>query len=82
MTMVMSDEISAGNFKARCLQLMDDVQSSRKELVITKRGVPVAKLVPVDAAAPDVFGCMRGSAEIHGELLEPAAAAEDWEAVR
>ena len=40
-------EIAAGEFKARCLKLMDEVQATGEEVVITKRGKPVAKLVPV-----------------------------------
>ena len=39
--------IAAGKFKARCLTLMDDVQATRQPILITKRGKPVAKLVPV-----------------------------------
>ena len=55
-------EIAAGEFKAKCLQLMDEVQEEGIELVITKRGKPVAKLVPADAekTADDGWGCMKG----------------------
>ena len=41
--------MAAGEFKARCLQVMDEVRSTRTPVVITKRGKPVAKLVPADA---------------------------------
>jgi prevent-host-death family protein len=44
-------EITASQFKARCLALLDEVSESGSELVVTKRGRPVAKLVPVDADA-------------------------------
>lgn len=40
--------IPAGIFKARCLAIMDEVQAKRQAVVITKRGKPVAKLVPVE----------------------------------
>ena len=40
--------MQAGEFKARCLKVMDQVQKTREPLVITKRGKPVAKLVPAD----------------------------------
>lgn len=53
--------IPAGEFKARCLQIMDDVAETHSEVVITKYGRPVAKLVPVDEDAPDSFGAMAGS---------------------
>lgn len=45
----MSKEISASQFKARCLALFDEVAALGGELVVTKRGKPVAKVVPVEA---------------------------------
>ncbi len=74
MTMVMShgmrQEIAAGEFKAKCLRLLDEVQRTRKEILITKRGRPVARLLPVGEVSP-ILGRMRGSAEIAGDLLAP-----------
>lgn len=72
----------AGRFKATCLKVMDDVRRRRVEVVITKNGVPVAKLVPLDEPRKDIFGCMVGTARIKGDITAPAAPAEDWEAVR
>lgn len=65
-------EIPAGEFKARCLQLMDKVARSREPIVITKRGKPVAKLVPADAPAQraPLFGYMVGTAEIRGDIVD------------
>ena len=40
--------IGAGDFKARCLALLDEVAAQRTQIVVTKRGVPVARVVPVD----------------------------------
>ena len=62
--------IAAGEFKQHCLQLMDEVRLRRTSLVITKRGKPVAKLVPVDDA-PDAYGSMSGSVKYHGDIVEP-----------
>lgn len=74
-------EIPAGEFKARCLQLMDEVQETGREVVITKRGRPVARLVPVaEAPSRAVFGCMRGSVTIVGDIVAPLE--EPWEASR
>ena len=70
--------IPAGSFKAECLRLMDEVALRRKPIIITKRGKPVAKLVPVDERAPDVFGCMAGTVKIHGDIIEPIDV--EWEA--
>jgi prevent-host-death family protein len=72
----------AGQFKARCLQVMEDVQSTRESVVITKRGRPVAKLVPADGQPDDVFGCMKGEIEIVGDIVSPAVPLEDWEILR
>jgi prevent-host-death family protein len=71
-------EIPAGKFKALCLKLMDDVQRDRTQIVITKRGIPVAKLVPVDEVALDLFGFLEGDIEIIGDIMAPLP--EKWEA--
>jgi len=80
--MVMKKTISAGAFKAQCLKLMDQVNAQRLELVITKRGKPVARLVPVEAAPTSIFGCMAGTFTILGDLIEPVVDPSDWEANR
>ena len=68
--------IAAGEFKARCLQLMDDVNRDGVEVIITKRGRPVAKLVPFSAPAPvDIFGSMRGTVVIKDNIIRPDPAA-------
>jgi prevent-host-death family protein len=72
----------AGQFKARCLKVMDDVHSTRESVVITKRGRPVARLVPADGQPDDVFDCMRGEVEIVGDIVSPAVPLEDWEVLR
>jgi prevent-host-death family protein len=71
MTMDIVMDIPAGEFKAKCLQLMDRVARSREPIVITKRGKPVAKLVPPDEPEPrpPLFGYMAGTAEIRGDIV-------------
>ena len=64
-------EIPAGRFKAHCLRLMDEVRDSRTELIITKYGRPVAKLVPVDDEIPDVIGWLRDTVTYHGDIVAP-----------
>lgn len=72
-------EIKAGVFKAKCLELMDRVAEGHEEIIITKRGKPVARLVPVEQKpAPDPFGCMKGTAEILGDIISPIDV--EWEA--
>lgn len=72
--------IPAGTFKARCLAIMDEVQSKRQAVVITKRGKPVAKLVPVEPEKDDIFGFMKGKGgiEIKGDIVSPAFTPEEW----
>jgi prevent-host-death family protein len=71
-TMETTMEIPAGEFKAKCLQLMDEVARSREPIVITKRGRPVAKLVPPDEPGPraPLFGYMAGTADIRGDIVD------------
>jgi len=70
-------QVPAGEFKSKCLKFMDEVQKSRHAIVITKRGKPVAKLVPVDEA-PSLFGSMKASVTILGDIVSPLG--ERWEA--
>lgn len=71
--------ISAAEFKAKCLKLIDEVAKSHVPLIITKRGKPVAKLAPIDEETPQsLFGYMRGKGQILGDIVnlpqEPWAA--------
>lgn len=70
--------IPAGEFKTKCLQLMDRVQKQHQEILITKRGNPVAKLVPVEHVAINLFGYLAGTIEIKGDLITPIDV--KWEA--
>jgi len=71
--------MAAGTFKANCLSVMDEVQAKREPVVITKRGKPVAKLVPVDTDPDDIFGYMTGKIKILGDIVGPITPEEDWE---
>jgi prevent-host-death family protein len=75
------ETIAAGKFKATCLGLLDEVQRERKEIVITKRGKPVARIVPVETEkVPNLFGRMKGSGMIIGDIISPIG--EIWDAER
>ena len=74
--------MGAGEFKARCLKVMDQVRATREPVVITKRGRPVAKLVPADKPRDDIFGCLKGVFKIVGDIESPAVEPEEWEANR
>ncbi|HEY3927629.1 MAG TPA: type II toxin-antitoxin system Phd/YefM family antitoxin [Candidatus Koribacter sp.] len=74
--------ISAGKFKAQCLALMDDVNATGEPVLITKRGKPVAKLIPIDQKKPkSILGFMEGEAKIVGDIESPAYPTEDWDIV-
>lgn len=71
-------EIAAGQFKAQCLKLMDQVKQTREEIVITKHGRPIAKLVPMaEGPSRSIIGFMKGSVKVTGDIVSPLE--EDWE---
>jgi len=69
-------KIAAGEFKARCLTLMEDVRSTREPLIITKRGKPVAKLVPIEEKNDDFIGRLKGVIRVVGDIESPI---DGWE---
>ncbi len=78
------DTISISKFKAQCLGLLERVRKTGEPLLVTRRGHPVAQVVPPPPAARSSrssYGCMRGTIEIVGDIVEPLAA-EDWEVLR
>lgn len=70
--------MAAGVFKTKCLAVMDEVQSKRETVVITKRGKPVAKLVPIDSAKDDIYGYMKGKGKITGDVVRPVLTLKEW----
>jgi prevent-host-death family protein len=62
-------EMAAGVFKGQCLAIMDQVLESGEPVLITKQGRPVAKLVPAEKPADDIFGYMSGKVKIVGNIL-------------
>ncbi len=70
--------IAAGEFKEKCLKLMDEVYSTHMPLVITKRGVPVAKLVPIEEEPLPLFGLQKDSIVITSDIISPIG--ESWDA--
>lgn len=75
----MAMTIGAGEFKARCLRPLDLVAQGHEEVIITKRGRPVARLVPVRPHEDKLlFGAMAGSVARQGDLISPID--EQWDA--
>ncbi|MGO8774534.1 MAG: type II toxin-antitoxin system Phd/YefM family antitoxin, partial [Terracidiphilus sp.] len=76
----MKTTIPAGEFKAKCLKLIDEVAEKRKPIVITKYGKPVAQVVPMPAKQQDIVGSMRGSVTILGDIISPLDV--EWDAMK
>ncbi len=74
----MEKTIAAGQFKAQCLQLMDDVYEKHLTLIITKHGAPIAKLVPIDERPVSLYGALRGTVKIIEDITAPID--EKWDA--
>ena len=75
--------VPAGQFKARCLQLMDAVNEQGLEVIVTKHGRPVARLVPLTPKPlppAELYGAMAGMATVTGDVEAPLD--EPWEANR
>ncbi|MCY3993026.1 MAG: type II toxin-antitoxin system Phd/YefM family antitoxin [Caldilineaceae bacterium] len=80
--------VKASEFKAKCLKLMDEVAESGEEIVITKNGQPVSRLLPYKEKSQSPFGRDRDIIRIHGDLDEPidvewdAVTGRDWDDLR
>jgi prevent-host-death family protein len=78
------DTMAISKFKAQCLAVLERVRKTGQPVLVTRRGRPVAQVVPPPPPEPkgtSTFGCMAGSAWEIGDILEPLAA-EDWEVLR
>lgn len=82
MTMVTKNgdtTIPAGQFKARCLGVLDHVNRTRQAVTITKRGKPVARLVPLSDSKPrKLYGWLAGHVLVENDIMSPTG--ERWEA--
>ena len=68
--------MKASEFKAKCLKLMDEVAENGEEIVITKYGRPVSKLIPYRRKPKTLFGIDKGRIEILGDIVSPMPA--EW----
>jgi len=71
-------KMPAGAFKIHCLAVMDEVQSKRETVLITKHGKPVAKLVPADQGTDDIYNFFAGKGSIVGDVVSPALSDDEW----
>lgn len=77
-------QVTTGEFRAHCLAVLNEVARTREPVVITKRGKPVAKLVPVeDAKRSKLLGRLEGILlPARGDLTEPTVPLEDWDMLK
>lgn len=76
------DVLPVSRFKATCLAALERVRRTGRPLLVTKRGVPIAQVVPAPTPKPkeSAFGTMRGMARELGDIVEPVPE-EEWEAL-
>ena len=72
--------IPVSEFKARCLEILETLRRGGRELIVTKHGEPMARVVPIDDRAP-LRGLLKGQLEIVGDIVQ-VDFSDDWEAVR
>lgn len=76
-------EVAISVFKAKCLAILEQVQKTRKPIRITRRGKPIAEVVPASPAKTKSWlGCMKGKMEILGDVVSPVIDLDDIEALR
>lgn len=63
--------VAAGEFKAKCLKLLDEVAETGEPIIVTKFGKPVARLMPIREHRKPLFGAMRGTVLWEGDIISP-----------
>jgi prevent-host-death family protein len=69
----------AGEFKAKCLSVMDQVRDRRTPVTITKNGKPVVRMVPIEEEADPIFGFLRDKIKIVGDVTAPIYTQAEYE---
>jgi len=74
-------EINVAEFRSKCFKILDQVETTHKEIIITKRGKPVAKLTYIakENEKDMLLGGLAGWGETVGDLTEPVVDQQDWE---
>lgn len=70
--------MGAGEFKAQCLALLNKVAREHETILVTKRGKPVAKVIPVNKAQKDLQQQLKGSVLSEKDIISPVSVR--WEA--
>ena len=77
------ETINASDFKARCLAILDRVQTTGERVLILKRGRPVAELSPATRTGAEYPQMeLEGTVTVVGDIVGPVVPEEDWESLR
>ncbi|MEO7113037.1 MAG: type II toxin-antitoxin system Phd/YefM family antitoxin [Polyangiaceae bacterium] len=75
--------VAVSKFKAQCLSLLEDVARSGEPLLVTKRGKPLARVIPSSASGTgSPQDSLAGTVQIHGDVIEPVLPPRAWDAMR
>lgn len=72
--------LAAGQFKAKCLALINEIAQSRESIIITKYGKPLVKVVPLDEKTDQNDKPLKGAATFIGDIISPID--DEWEAMK
>ena len=72
--------IKASEFKAKCLKIMEEVAATGEPVLITKNGVPITQLIPARQSPETLFGSMKGTFKIMGDIISPIDT--QWDSLR
>ena len=75
-------QMRASAFKARCLKVMEEIQETGEPVIVTKRGKPVVKVIPIRPEKDDIFGYMAGKVKIVGDIESPVVPLSAWKITR
>jgi prevent-host-death family protein len=78
------EKVAISKFKAHCLALLEQVRLTKKPILVTRFGKPVAEVIPPTSVQGRAswIGSMRDSMDITGDIISPANEESDWEVLR